>query len=915
MIVSGGKILAIHEVEHDETLTGKGTKESPLGVIGVVVDSNTISGKGTTQEPYSVIDKWTNDISYLSSYIDSVNTELDNHKTNAEIHITNDERDYWNSFSGKLDKTEFSEFENGYNTWKESVEISASNLSSKFDNYYDKDEVDERLSKVGGYKFVENHDPITGEPILDEGEEPSLNYIYLTKVDDSKVDNFKEWIWDDVKLWQCIGETSLDLLPIENGLKDLSANKLDKTTFNEFESGYNTWKQSVELSANNLDEKFDDYYLKTETSGASELSEAFDKKQDKLTLEQLSAISSISGILEDYVKNDDIKDFITAEDITGKLDVTAFADVSGSFLQEDDLYGYATEEWVKQQEYLNFSSLSGHLQIKSSDNTVNVNSALEGENIVWDLKTVVGGDTKLNGENGISAVFNSETSAWDVGLSGEIGCYIGYGEGIELTATNVNILNNVNIWNIDSYTNDRFLIDNGYICIPIDAKNVSISVNQKITNTITDNLYYLNSIKMYRGTTQDASQLLCAPEQYYNSEVGIDSITYSTTIRNDGDTPITIDDKQYYRYSLWWTGDVKENDIVEMTLRLSLVEETIGYEHITGGGESDGKVAINTTDFNAGGAGYLTQKITTTEPLIFEIIQPDLDSDVRRLSLTFDGTKADDKDILNFNKTKGIAEWIKHEELSEYGKVMITSADVNPDYLLPKLVSNNDSIDINPNEDGTISITTNDDYENIVTPATPFGKLFSKDVSDPLPTAAYGIQATVFPIVFPSGKIDSISFMVAKQLSSCYMYVGLYGSNDDLISGAELWGFAWRINIGSRGWVDLADVIPIIKRKDTKKYTFNWVVLTLCGNTGTDTRIRGKILEFETQTGYAIGSNGIGLHPAIVTNNNNSYTNETAHLVDENGNYIYTTFPSKITQTLNNGSDMFVPYIQFNITK
>ena len=90
--------------------------------------------------------------------------------------------------------------------------------------------VENELSKIGSYVVV---DETTGEDNHPVVENPSTKVIYLTKQTEGKFDNYNEWIYkDDTDTFECIGETTLDL---------------------------------------------ENYYKKTETSGAGELSAEFNK--------------------------------------------------------------------------------------------------------------------------------------------------------------------------------------------------------------------------------------------------------------------------------------------------------------------------------------------------------------------------------------------------------------------------------------------------------------------------------------------------------------------------------------------------------------------------------------------------------------------------------------------------------------
>ena len=103
------------------------------------------------------------------------------------------------------------------------------------------------------------------------------------------------------------------------------ANKLDKSVFSAYSADIAL--QLNNISADKLDTSaftaysahaLDDYYKKTETYNKQEIQNALDEKQDNLTNEQLSAISSVSAIQSisaNWLTEEDIEDFITEDEV------------------------------------------------------------------------------------------------------------------------------------------------------------------------------------------------------------------------------------------------------------------------------------------------------------------------------------------------------------------------------------------------------------------------------------------------------------------------------------------------------------------------------------------------------------------------------------------------------------------------
>lgn len=123
---------------------------------------------------------------------------------------------------------------------------------------YTKQEVNDEIAKIGSYVVVEETAGDDHHPVV---ENPSTKVIYLTKIEESLNDNYKEWIYNaDTEIFECIGETTL---------------------------------------------KLNDYYKKTETSSKQEIADALDTKQDVLSFDyddtRITAINN-SAVGEDWTE-------------------------------------------------------------------------------------------------------------------------------------------------------------------------------------------------------------------------------------------------------------------------------------------------------------------------------------------------------------------------------------------------------------------------------------------------------------------------------------------------------------------------------------------------------------------------------------------------------------------------------------
>ena len=130
--------------------------------------------------------------------------------------------------SNKLDKSESANF------YPMTGNPSGFLTHQSLDDYATINYVDTKIGEIGSFEVVD----LNKEKKPDVNE-PSTKIIYLTKeIDSEKSDPYTEWIYNDTtSAWECIGETTLDLV---------------------------------------------NYYKKNETSGAAEISAALDLKEDKI---------------------------------------------------------------------------------------------------------------------------------------------------------------------------------------------------------------------------------------------------------------------------------------------------------------------------------------------------------------------------------------------------------------------------------------------------------------------------------------------------------------------------------------------------------------------------------------------------------------------------------------------------------
>lgn len=143
----------------------------------------------------------------IDNVIDAVAEEFNNTSAWAEdVFTTKDElNEKVDTLSGAIDGTVKyvkDEFENT-SAWAEDT------FAKQVDTYT-KEEVDEKLSNLGGFEIVpgDEHGP------FQPATEAKPNIIYLVEESGQYKDNYSEWIVTDsagTKVWTCIGETTLEL--------------------------------------------------------------------------------------------------------------------------------------------------------------------------------------------------------------------------------------------------------------------------------------------------------------------------------------------------------------------------------------------------------------------------------------------------------------------------------------------------------------------------------------------------------------------------------------------------------------------------------------------------------------------------------------------------------------------------------
>jgi len=227
------------------------------------------------------------------------------------------------------------------------------------------------------------------------------------------------------------------------------------------------------------------------------------------------------------------------------------------------------------------------------------------------------------------------------------------------------------------------------------------------------------------------------------------------------------------------------------------------------------------------------------------------------------------------------------------GKVKCRESDT-AGYLEDKVYSSNNSISIEyiPSTK-KLSITENNSYEAVISPACPF-PIMNCNATYDLPNYNSGISSIngyVMKIQLPSGHISSINLFGGSNSSlTKHIYVGFYGSNTDDIRTATLFGM--KKNSTSNSFIFDFESSPIY----IEKYKFYWIFIVISAESDGGDKVNAMTTNI---TGAGIGTwqtlAGIGMV-------NNPFSGGTE-------------FQNTWNYTINYTSSIAFPYIQCNISK
>ena len=213
---------------------------------------------------------------------------------------------------------------------------------------------------------------------------------------------------------------------------------------------------------------------------------------------------------------------------------------------------------------LDVSELGKKYIVTSTNHTVYVGSAQDGNIITYNLSANIPTIPGISGINGLSGYYNSDTNDYIVGVNNS---GMTYYRGIAASLSNDNKALFTN-----PIQSENITYNNGVFTIPSNVAKVTFSINEKIennvltTNNVANHDFNLNKIALYCNNSE-----IISTQEYYHNELGVSelSLTYTIDNSNLGSNDYSI---RYDGATL--TGNFECN--------LSIIEEVLSFG--TGGG-------------------------------------------------------------------------------------------------------------------------------------------------------------------------------------------------------------------------------------------------------------------------------------------------------------------------------------------
>ena len=320
-------------------------------------------------------------------------------------------------------------------------------------------------------------------------------------------------------------------------------------------SGVSSVSSVLEQQIDAVSSKFDNYYPKSATSAAEEISAAFDATsawanetfQEKGEYLSANALDDVSGAWNDVVNT--VETYSAAWN-----ESSAYSATSGQFVTsstETVSAGVANVLVRDENDNVTWSGVDlsklGKIYGMSSQTpdllTVGISADEETQEPIYVLSAAapdISGyglsawkDTDLNkyfvsanvvGQHGVSAEYDAESNTWNLGISANDYAFL-FGSYLnDTTVTDGTVLKLA--------SNNKQLIDideDGYITLPETTNKFTFCINEYVDDNTTENHEYLLNKLVLSAKNNDP---IVASQNYYPSEVGSSNVTLAITVDN-----------------------------------------------------------------------------------------------------------------------------------------------------------------------------------------------------------------------------------------------------------------------------------------------------------------------------------------------------------------------------------------------
>lgn len=297
---------------------------------------------------------------------------------------------------------------------------------------------------------------------------------------------------------------------------------------------------------------FDNYYTRKETSGADQLSAAFNKYKE---WSETSAWAEQTFIPQTASANWDLEKYSGFDGI--KVD-GHWIGISADYVTPQGL-ATALEPYAKTE------ALSAIPTLKSSDHSVAITSATSAGHVEYDLKVDKMPEIHISGERGISAQDLGDGN-WLIGASADNLAYL-YGS---FRKNNSETVTSGDVIKFIGTQKDITIDSDGYITVPNSVDKLTVCLNATIDNNIPEpdpHNYMLNQFVL----SAVGGDALLTTHDYYPSEVGAADANIATTLQH-------VPGRKYCVVYLGSDALQKAN----LDVNLSMIEEVISLSDNSG---------------------------------------------------------------------------------------------------------------------------------------------------------------------------------------------------------------------------------------------------------------------------------------------------------------------------------------------